>query len=417
MLFAAASAAVGIVASCSSPGDSGVAGSVDGGVESSAASDGSTADAGAPDSLPPQDAASFDGGPLPIVCGSSPCVLSLTTTTPSFVDGFDEGFCALMNDGTVACWGANGVGQLGRGGDAGTSSADPERVVGLTDVVRLEHTCALDQSGAFWCWGRGAFLQNDAGGITSERTPVRLPLSGATSMSVAGGVGCAAVDGGVLCWGSNDRGQIAPFDVAPRTATLGPHSLVLPPGGPVRNVVTGPATFAWREDGAVLSWGANRMLARASSLDPDPYPRPLDLPGVATVDFAPVEACAAYAGIGYCWSSERPGPPEPVVIPEPIVQIATAPKRWCAVTASGAVYCRGVNSSGQAGDGTKEHAYEAVEVKGLPAAAVEVRTTPTATCVLSTNGKVYCFGANQRGQLGNRAFKVPSLVPVEVVLP
>ena len=159
------------------------------------------------------------------------------------------------------------------------------------------------------------------------------------------------------------------------------------------------------------------MLARTSSLSPDPYPRAVDLPGIAAMDLRAGEACAAYAGIGYCWTYARPGPPEPVAVPEPIVRIATAWRRWCAVAASGSVYCGGANASGQAGDGTKEHAYEAVAVKSLPAAAVEVRTTETATCVLLTNGKVYCFGANHRGQLGNRAFKVPSLVPVEVVLP
>lgn len=123
--------------------------------------------------------------------------------------------------------------------------------------------------------------------------------------------------------------------------------------------------------------------------------------------------------------------PTPVVTPEPIVRIATtamtiirgygdpivAPSRWCAVSATGTVYCWGHNAGGQAGDGTKDHAYEAVQVKGLPEPAADVKTTPNATCALLTNGKVHCWGTNFYGQLGYGRLKEPSLEPREVVLP
>jgi len=157
-------------------------------------------------------------------------------------------------------------------------------------------------------------------------------------------------------------------------------------------------------------------------------------------------ACATAGGIGYCWGASyevvsgsqtnRPrldrALPQPVVAPEPLVGIATTriiiklvdamlvverPQRWCAVAASGAVYCWGYNASGQAGDGTKDHAFEAVMVKGLPAPAAQVRTMLDSTCALLTTGKIYCWGSNYYGQLGSGKLKVPSLVPQEVVLP
>ncbi|AKU95076.1 hypothetical protein AKJ09_01740 [Labilithrix luteola] len=39
------------------------------------------------------------------------------------------------------------------------------------------------------------------------------------------------------------------------------------------------------------------------------------------------------------------------------------------------------------------------------------------TCALLTNGKVYCWGANYYGQIGNGKARMPTLVPEEVVLP
>ena len=116
--------------------------------------------------------------------------------------------------------------------------------------------------------------------------------------------------------------------------------------------------------------------------------------------------------------------PEPVVAPEPLVQIATTrrishydlgnaivqPQRWCAVAASGDVYCWGYNASGQVGDGTTDHAYDAVVV-GLPAPAVAGEDDPDSTCALLTTGEVYCWGTNYYGQLGNGTIRRASLIP------
>ncbi|AKU94238.1 hypothetical protein AKJ09_00902 [Labilithrix luteola] len=222
-----------------------------------------------------------------------------------------------------------------------------------------------------------------------------------------------------------------------------PTAVALPSGAPIRDLVVGSASFVLREDGSTVSWGANPPLARSSPLFPDPYPQPIDLGGIANMDVARDNACAVAGGVGYCWGSvdwhnvSNPRSrtdralPEPVDAPEPLVQISTTPvvtyedfgspvrqpQRWCACGASGDVWCQGYNASGQAGDGTKDYAYEPVRVGGLPAPASQVKTTPDATCALLTNGKVYCWGSDFYGQLGNGKFKISSLVPTEVVLP
>ncbi len=399
------------------------------------------------DAQAPRDAGPFDGAAPPIVCESSSCAMSLSTTRGLFtkfwgqyVGDPNEGFCALLHDGSVSCWGANGSGQLGRGDEGvAVDSQTPAPVVGLSNIVALDHTCALDSSGAIWCWGTGPFLRDGKGTVSTERTPVKLPLPAATSMSVSFETGCAIVDGHLSCWGANSSGQVAP---TPSSRALPPTDIVLPPGAPLHNVVVGAATFVVREDGTMVSWGANPPLGRRSSLFPDPYPRAVDLTNIAWVDVAYQDACAITSGTGYCWGispatqySDLQTPrrlgralPEPVVTPEPIRQIATTDSiggevdyvfvtrrsRWCACGVSGAVYCAGDNASGQVGDGTKNYAFEPVKVN-LPRRAVEVKVTPTATCALLTSGQVFCWGSNFNGQLGYGKPKVPSLVPQEVV--
>ena len=414
------------LASCSSEGEPRGVQTVDSGAEASLTTD--AADVDAHDAAASsRDAGSFDGGPLPIVCASTSCATALVTTSRT---SSAEGFCALLRDGTVACWGANDSGQLGRADDAGAAnSVTAARVAGLTDIVQLAHTCALDESGGVWCWGRGPYLQDEAGASTIERAPVKLPLPPATSLSIGGGdLGCVVAGGSVLCWGSNARAQIAPLESAPSDAILPPTEIAVPPGAPIRRIAVANATFALREDGTTLSWGASPPLGRVSSLAPDAFPKPIALDGISSLDAVHEAACATVGGVGYCWGGRADSEPlldralpRPVVTPEPIVQIATTPTiglwRWCAVGASGDVYCWGANSSGQAGDGTKDYAYDAARVKGLPAPAAEVRTTLTSTCSLLTNGKVHCWGSNYYGQLGSGMFKASSPVPQEVVLP
>ncbi len=408
-------------------------------------------DAGEPeivvrDSAPPP----FDGGPLAVTCTTAPCATQLVTTRGATLGDRAEGFCALLQDGTVTCWGADGAGQLGRGADGGVGdSARAERVEGLTGIVSIDHNCALDGSGDVWCWGTGPFLRNAMVATTTERTPVKLPIPAAKKIALGVATGCAlTTDGRVLCWGSNVNGQIAPFESEASSAVLPPTEISLPPGAPIRDLVLGDAAFAVREDGKVVTWGANPPLARISSLFPDPYPLETGLSDVTTIDVADHNACTTIGGIGYCWGAVVPrivdpsiklprlerALPTPVVAPEPLVQIATTravvlstsgggliqtvqPQRWCACGASGAVYCWGYNESGQAGNGTKDHAFDAVEVAGLPAPAAQVRTTPDASCALLSNGKVYSWGTNFYGQLGNGKIKSASLAPQEVVMP
>ena len=394
--------------------------------------DASLVDGGVVDAGPPESGvARWDPvPPRPVVCASSPCATSLSTT-------LGEGFCALLRDGSVACWGQNDAGQLGRG-RLTHSSSTAERVVGLSNVVALDRSCAIDSAGATWCWGTGPFLRDELSPTTTELTPVELPIPPATRVAVAERTACAVIADGVLCWGDNSNGQIAVPELG-ASAALSPRAIAIPPGAPITGLFVGNASFVLRADGTAISWGANPPLARVSSLFPDPYPGVISLEGVSSIGMDRRAACATAGGTAYCWGLVREAYnspagevgsvlldlslPEPIATPEPLVQIATSSdwsmvrflERACACGVSGDVYCWGNNSSGQVGDGTRAYALTPVRVPGLPEPVAQVKTSARSTCALLTSGRVFCWGDNMYGQLGSGAQS--GLVPQEVVLP
>ncbi len=443
VLLAGLSTLAAATASCSSSSSDGDRPPVngDGDAGTDAPSDAAPADDVVDAGL--EDAALVDAAPLPIECETPPCAVALTTTLPSDTTSREEGYCALLTDGTVACWGANNAGQLGDPQITTVDSPVAVRVPGLPPITALDHTCALDSDGAVWCWGRGPFLQSDASATTVHSSPVRLSLPGpASKVAVTSTVGCAVLrDKSVVCWGSNAVLQVG-VDLPTSAQNELPRPVSLAAGA--KDIaVSGSATFTLYEDGGLLSWGSSTGVGRPTSLTLDGWPTPVALDHVTTVATAGPEACAVANGVGWCWGAvDAISPPSPknkdaralpvaVDTPEPITRIATTRswtvtenytsflerRRWCATSVSGEVYCWGLNNAGQAGDGTKEFALGTVRVKGLPAPAAEVKVMPYSTCAILTNGKVYCWGSNANGQLGAGLPKTSVLVPAEVKLP
>jgi alpha-tubulin suppressor-like RCC1 family protein len=87
--------------------------------------------------------------------------------------------CALVNDGTVACWGSNRSGQLGDG--TTTNRAYPATVYGLPDpVVQLSsgsaHTCAVTKRQDIYCWGDNNYGELGDGTFYDAVKPVKVKL-------------------------------------------------------------------------------------------------------------------------------------------------------------------------------------------------------------------------------------------------
>jgi hypothetical protein len=89
----------------------------------------------------------------------------------------------------------------------------------------------------------------------------------------------------------------------------------------------------------------------------------------------------------------------------------------CGRTTLDRVYCWGFNNSGQLGDGTSTTRLRPVAVKGgIP--MVQIWAGYMDTCGVTATGVAYCWGGGQYGQIGDGSADIqPRLVPVRVVGP
>lgn len=81
--------------------------------------------------------------------------------------------------------------------------------------------------------------------------------------------------------------------------------------------------------------------------------------------------------------------------------IAAGGGHTCALVQVGGINCWGSNAVGQLGNGTTDGAWQAIDVTGMTSGVQAVATGENFTCALLNGGGVRCWGANDRGQLGD----------------
>lgn len=201
-------------------------------------------------------------GNVSYAAGSSPDAVDVTGLSSGVIDivsgSYSYHTCALMATGGVKCWGHNSYGQLGDGTNSTPTS--PVDVTGLSGrVVSLavgeRHTCAVMDTGSLKCWGENQRGQLGDGTFTGSFTP--RDVSGLTSgvVSVAAGPfhTCAVlISGKVQCWGDGNFGKLGH---GTDTTVLVPTNVVLL-GDVVLLSLGLNNTCALKSNGELVCWGA-----------------------------------------------------------------------------------------------------------------------------------------------------------------
>lgn len=134
-------------------------------------------------------------------------------TTTAIAAG-EKYICLLTDHGAVKCWAKNYRGQLGDG--ATVENRRFVDVIGLSSGVTAisaceNHTCAVMQSGTVKCWGLNYVGQLGDGSTEDRSQPVDVIglEGGAVAVSIGASHSCALIkDGGVKFWGDNSWGQL-----------------------------------------------------------------------------------------------------------------------------------------------------------------------------------------------------------------
>lgn len=333
-----------------------------------------------------------------------------------------------------------------RGQESGEPTAPSTGVetalTGLTQVdAGVDSSCARQANGRVRCWGANGARQLGDGTTTPTSRPVLVknaagtaPMGNVIQVSQGGNHACAVLASRqVRCWGSNAEGGIgwnqagSPIHAA---TVVGVETASL---NNVRQVSAGFAhTCAVLMGGQVRCWGRNveGQLGNGSNSDTS---RPVavedvdgngPLDGVVQVSAGKHFTCATFAnGRIVCWGEGIAGQlgndaTSSSNLPVRVVglsgsgflgnaaEVQAGELHACARVNSGRVYCWGNDAFGELGNGTAPGDDKPVEVT-VPGPAPLTRVTALGVgddhgCARISSGRVRCWGRNDHGQLGDR---------------
>ncbi len=330
--------------------------------------------------------------------------------------------CALDDAGNVYCWGSSNNGQLGLGPDSGPRDA-PVPVPGLSGVKALAagraHTCAVaQQDGSVRCWGANNVGQLGLDVFGSDMPVPKLVAGLVDVVAITAGDShtCAATaDGVTYCWGSNNSGQLGLNDTSDRLKpTVVPALAALD----VQSLAAGIRhTCAVTSAGALMCWGGNTygqlgVGDNVGRTTPTGLSEFADGSGTTTVVAGAYHTCAITAGDKLmCWGlgmfgqlAQADGDTSSSNVPKQampggVARVATGAFHTCAIVDS-LLYCSGWNPAGQLGTGDNEMRAKPALIDGHYANALGLTAGYAHTCVLKADESLGCWGANDLGQLG-----------------
>ena len=330
--------------------------------------------------------------------------------------------CAILDDGSVSCWGENSNGQLGDG--SRSPSLDPEKssmplgreAVGIS--AGSYHTCTVLDDGSVRCWGSNEFGQLGDGTTIERTSPVPVDLEGKSALGISSGESHTCVvlnDWSVKCWGQNSNGQLGDGTTedssSPVLADMGGEDALLVSTGSYH-------TCAITSDRTVMCWGDNwnGQIGDGTNADRS-TPVEISIPSngsAVSLDAGAMHTCLGVDdGSMFCWGYNAYGQlgnggngnsNSPVSVPLSADQLLSSVQvglfHSCALFDSGGVACWGDNSYGQLGDGSQISSTVPIIVS-LSENATSISVGQRHSCAILVDASLHCWGANDAGQIGD----------------
>lgn len=323
--------------------------------------------------------------------------------------------CALLAGGKVSCWGNGANGRLGYGntftiGDNETPATGPGFVqlpnneTATAIATGIAHTCALLSSGKVACWGAngsGQLGYGNTNAIGDNETPAGNPVSGgmvalpggfaARAIAAGGNTTCAILlDDRLTCWGENTSGQLGFGNTnaigdneTPANNAVAAGFIPLGVGVRVLQVSVGrDHVCAVRTDFQLLCWGSNGFGQLGTGAGTGVDARIGDNEFLTSLPTAGV-----------------------VPVGQQIRSVSAGWAHTCAIDTDHRVRCWGAGSAGRLGYGNTttigdDEAAEAAGPLTNLGLAEQVSANNSHTCDVHSGGLLYCWGYGGDGRLG-----------------
>ena len=296
-----------------------------------------------------------------------------------------------------------------------------------TIVAGLSHTCVMDDEKVY-CWGAntaGQLGNNQLSGTSKlvEVSGLRTTDVQEISLGSTASHTCVRNALGVECWGVNSLGQLSQGLQIPyqkiSTTVSGLQNRV-------SKIASGGRTTCAIHNEALSCWGSNDWGQLGANRKDLYYQVDLiavtSLPGeVEDVSLGLHHVCAIATGRVYCWgqnfygqlgNGDYGGPQNPrsqyapvqvqFGYAQPAKSITASINHTCMIDANDEVWCWGDNDRGQLGVSNTDYPESRIPIRVQEINHVtHVATGGFHTCVLKSDKTVYCWGQNIYGQLGN----------------
>jgi alpha-tubulin suppressor-like RCC1 family protein len=268
---------------------------------------------------------------------------------------------------TLWAWGWNGSGQLGDGttDDKNTPTQIGSATGWSAIAVGWNHTVALKSDGTLWAWGDNTYGQLGDGTNTRRSTPTQ-ESTGAANWSAISGGGEHTValksDGTLWAWGRNHNGQLGDGTTAEKYTPTQIRSET----NWTAIAATALRTVALKSDGTLWSWGRNDK-----------------------------------GQLGDGTNTDRSTPTQESTEATNWTKITGGGYDTVALKSDGTLWAWGHNYCAQLGDGTTSDRNTPTQESTGATDWTAISGSTDFTVALKSDGTLWSWGCNSKGQLGD----------------